>query len=795
MSRLLIAAGQVTAILAVAFFLLWLLRSRAAGLRHGVLMIAMGCAAILPLLDAIAPPWPIDPIPVPVIFATPFAAAPPRAAAPVQTGRPDEAAAAPVQGPPPRVEDIRSPPVSAAASVRFERWRGGLPHVLDAVWIAYLAGVVAALLMLLAGLLRLRRMAAGARPVTNAAWQREAAAIAADYRLGRPIRLVQGPGARMPLTWGVVRPLVLLPEAVDWPEERIRAVLLHELAHIRRNDWLVQLLAGVLRAVYWFNPLVWLACARLRLESERACDDAVIGHGVNRTAYAAQLLALARAVNPRMPDGLPAASMARPSTLRRRIGGILDPATVRGGAHPASLAGWAAVLLLATGVIVACSGVSIADGGEAGVPAGQPGRAALADPGSGDPVAESLPEPTAETFAHDARAAAPPLEGDRPLQVSTSAEPVRIAHAGSSSPRAVVAGILDLVRSALTDDPAPSLDELTYPITGLRHVQRHAEAVLEEGRSSPAELAANFIEIINALGNTANLAANIASRPRGAQVPSTRFEQLAVALRQGAVELTDALMPVTDAASTVPATPEHRAVVAAMDLAQRTRRDAALVGPRQQSWLLTQLDTLERAARSAAGDTGNDRMRLHLLMSAVRSTAMQATQISRRADARAEVRDKAIDLAGALHDVHGRLEMALSFPSPSLPGGDPIASMLAKIPTQVPGLRLATLRRSGDVMVASLGGPGSTPVNVVIEEAPTEVDAIRKEDWSIVSTPVTGLMQERDGIRLHVWGGEGSASGFRVLTRVGTTVVNVSAAPELSRFVLPVLDGIVQQLR
>src|SRR5690606_18119326 len=102
--------------------------------------------------------------------------------------------------------------------------------------------------------------------------------------------------------------LVLLPEAVDWPEERIRAVLLHELAHIRRNDWLVQLLAGVLRAVYWFNPLVWLACARLRLESERACDDAVIGHGVNRTAYAAQLLALARAVNPRMPDGLPAAS-------------------------------------------------------------------------------------------------------------------------------------------------------------------------------------------------------------------------------------------------------------------------------------------------------------------------------------------------------------------------------------------------------------------------------------------------------------------------------------------------------
>ena len=82
------------------------------------------------------------------------------------------------------------------------------------------------------------------------------------------------------MVWGFFRPTILLPaDASNWQEERLRAVLLHELAHIQRNDWESQLIAQVMCAVYWFNPLVWFAARRMRVEAERACDDHVLNAG------------------------------------------------------------------------------------------------------------------------------------------------------------------------------------------------------------------------------------------------------------------------------------------------------------------------------------------------------------------------------------------------------------------------------------------------------------------------------------------------------------------------------------
>ena len=128
----------------------------------------------------------------------------------------------------------------------------------------------------------------------------------------------------MPVTWGLLRPRVLLPAcATQWSEERKRLVLAHELAHVHRADWFVHLAAKLACAVYWFNPLFWMAYNRLCRESEQACDDAVLKLGVDRRDYATHLLEIARALS--VDRGLGTAlAMARPSNIERRFRALLD---------------------------------------------------------------------------------------------------------------------------------------------------------------------------------------------------------------------------------------------------------------------------------------------------------------------------------------------------------------------------------------------------------------------------------------------------------------------------------------
>ena len=180
-----------------------------------------------------------------------------------------------------------------------------------------------------AQLLRLSRIAARARPATDLRWQRTVDEVAARYGIRHRVTVLQTESADLLATSGWLRPRILVPgAAAGWSDERIRVVACHELAHVRRHDWAVQMAADVARRLYWFQPLMWIASGQLRRESEHACDDLVLAAGVAPQAYAGHLLQIARAGRSDY-RWVPAVPMARRSSLERRIAAMLNSARNR----------------------------------------------------------------------------------------------------------------------------------------------------------------------------------------------------------------------------------------------------------------------------------------------------------------------------------------------------------------------------------------------------------------------------------------------------------------------------------
>ena len=164
---------------------------------------------------------------------------------------------------------------------------------------------------------------------------------------------MQSPGSLIPMTCGILRPMILLPaEAEEWAEERRSVVLLHELAHIKRADCLTQAAARLVRAVYWFNPLAWLAGRMLRIERERACDDRVLAAGHKASAYASHLLEIVSTLQSVRCPSLAAVAMARRSQFEGRMLAILDPRRSR---RRLTRLGLAAAALLVVGVVLPLS--------------------------------------------------------------------------------------------------------------------------------------------------------------------------------------------------------------------------------------------------------------------------------------------------------------------------------------------------------------------------------------------------------------------------------------------------------
>ena len=262
----------------------------------------------------------------------------------VVIGAPDvtiEMPAASVSGQPARVSETqtsRTAPSQAGPvdprATQAERPAWPQIWLTVARW-GWAAGTAALLVSLAAAFWRVRRIRRDSLPRPELRTLVES--LAAQAGIARSVEILEHEEVVAPLTCGVWRPAILLPTgAREWTPPDVARALAHELEHVRRYDWAVQLGARAVCACYWFHPLTWMALRRMCLEAERACDDAVV-RIAERTDYAEQLVVLARQLlQPHAPAML---GMANRSDLSTRVTALLDDSLARGRAGLAVASG------------------------------------------------------------------------------------------------------------------------------------------------------------------------------------------------------------------------------------------------------------------------------------------------------------------------------------------------------------------------------------------------------------------------------------------------------------------------
>jgi len=322
--------------------------------RHLVWFVALGALLLIPLLAS----W--SPIRLAILpsDAAPLSLGAPTSAGPATVGPSVAPTVAPVIAGP--GSPISSPRVETAANTVRDivspqtPWFGILsdPTLLLGIW-ATVAVLFAGWLAF--GAMSVSRIIRRSRPLESQDWMNPLWEVADRLELDRAPRLVRSDDAKMPFACGLLRPTIVLPaESDSWTLDRRRAVLLHELAHVRRRDLVGHTIGRFACALYWFHPLVWTAAKRLRSESERACDDLALNCGARASDYAEHLLDIVTGVRHHATPAV-ALAMARRKEFEGRMLAILDPELRRGAPsrrQTVGLVGGLAVLSLVVGAAV-----------------------------------------------------------------------------------------------------------------------------------------------------------------------------------------------------------------------------------------------------------------------------------------------------------------------------------------------------------------------------------------------------------------------------------------------------------
>jgi beta-lactamase regulating signal transducer with metallopeptidase domain/HEAT repeat protein len=307
---------KATLILLVAIGITLSMQRASAGARHLVWLVTVAALLLVPALTA----W--GPIPLRML--------PAETSSVLSRAPASQVILSPSAGDS-RIKDAEISEPNATNSGSLPTTSIGRPAVFSIMdGISLLLLIWAAVLIAIAGSLAyaalvVRRIVNRARPLDTEDWLTPLWEVSDRLALDEPPRLLRSEDAKMPFACGLFQPTIVLPAECDaWSLDRRRAVLLHELAHVRRHDLVGHTMGRLACAVYWFHPLVWTAAKQLRSESERACDDLALSCGARATDYAEHLLDIVTSVR---RDATPsvALAMARRKEFEGRMLAILDP--------------------------------------------------------------------------------------------------------------------------------------------------------------------------------------------------------------------------------------------------------------------------------------------------------------------------------------------------------------------------------------------------------------------------------------------------------------------------------------
>ena len=192
--------------------------------------------------------------------------------------------------------------------------------------IFWLTGTMCSLVRVVVGKFGIIRIVRDTRVSENSRIKKILEDVSADFNIQRKIQVLTSPSCRVPFTYGTFKPVILLPhDATTWPEERLRSVLIHELAHVRRVDSLTHMCARIVCSFFWFIPMVWIAYRHVHIEQEKSCDEYAVGEGIDAARYARHILNVVRFARGRVYLTGIFISRGKRNMLEKRILHLLKP--------------------------------------------------------------------------------------------------------------------------------------------------------------------------------------------------------------------------------------------------------------------------------------------------------------------------------------------------------------------------------------------------------------------------------------------------------------------------------------